>query len=122
MILVNGKFSFSKKSVILGVPARLIGAIFVAWLPLALGTGLVIGFVNAMSNPNQPPADLVAAMAKYWWVDIVIALVVIATVVAIAAMSKKVPVDSLQDHSFDGGANAPMAPNSDNPYEPPRQQ
>jgi hypothetical protein len=120
VILVTGKIALTKSNVIEGTPARLIGAVLLAWLPLAMAVGMAIGVTVALSDPDQLPEDMASSMMQYWWVDILVAIFVFATVGAIAAFAKKGGATKLNKGKYSQQPMQPQQPiDPDNPYEPP---
>lgn len=79
--LIRGQFSLSRSKVVRGTPAYIIGGLLLSTLPIALGLGMVIGFVLA-ARTGQPPT--IEEMAPYGIVDVVVVVVILAAVLTVA--------------------------------------
>jgi hypothetical protein len=79
IVLIRGRYSLGKGKTVSGSRARLLGAVCLAPIPLAMAAGFVIGFLN-------PEAQL-AGQLKGLIAGIEIAIIV-GTVVALVLMAK----------------------------------
>jgi hypothetical protein len=68
MALIRGKFSMGKNREIVGLPARMLGLLCLATLPLVIGLGFVVGFAAAMNGKDLSTANPL----QFIWIDIVV--------------------------------------------------
>ena len=133
VVVVKGEFSVTRKRVIIGTTARVLGAILIAYLPLALMTWIVIGVFLVVSNPalanNQ--IEMMKVVSQFWWIDVGLFVSTIFLVVVISITAKKYdraqvvhgklvntqPIDDPFKASY---VSRPYTPDSGNPFQPPR--
>jgi hypothetical protein len=117
--LFKGQIKLSKKRLVKGTPAYIIGIILTCTLPAIMAAGFVIGFLHAMNHPNVPLDPL-----KFIFLDVGGLAISAILVFIIAALSpnsidedqKRNPYarhidDSLNPQNF--------PPPNDNPYSSP---
>lgn len=115
--LVKGRITLSRNRVVEGGPAYIIGGILVAVLPLAFGTGILIGIVIAAKTGAAPTPQQIA---PYAFIDVVVVLAALGASLAIGTYSGKKPRSSKPAAGL-GTTNPPYRPvDPNNPYAAPQ--
>ena len=133
VVVVKGEFSVTRKRVIIGSTARVLGAILIAYLPLALMTGVVFGVFLVVSNPAlaNNPVEMTKVLGQFWWIDVGLFVLTIFLLVVIAFSAKKydrsqvvngklINTQPIEDPFKASYVTRPYTPDSGNPFQPPR--
>ena len=133
VVVVKGEFSVTRKRVIIGTTARVLGAILIAYLPLALMTGIVFGVFLVVSNPAlaNNPVEMTKVLGQFWWIDVGLFVLTIFLLVVIAFSAKKydrsqvvngklINTQPIEDPFKASYVTRPYTPDSGNPFQPPR--
>jgi uncharacterized protein YacL len=82
--LITGKFSIGKGRSVIGVKARILGAICVLPLPIAFSAGLVLGIFYAFML-NEPISPLISAVVEI--------IIIVAILIIVSFLGKKFYID-----------------------------
>jgi hypothetical protein len=114
--LVKGAFKLTRKKVVTGGPAYVVGVLLILPLPLALATGFAIGVMHGLQGGAPMDPELLRKAAAVEWSIIVIMLISALVVALVSAKPPQPPQDQF-------GPNAPYSPlDPGNPYASPGDQ
>lgn len=118
MALVKGKLTLSKKHVLYGTPARLVGLIGMAPLPLSFAGGMAIGIYYAAQGK---PFDVGTHYGKLALMEIGILISCVVAMYAIGARFAGPPAASHAQPQLPPQLPVFEAPQeTGNPFQPPR--
>jgi hypothetical protein len=119
--LVKGRFKLSRRKVVVGGPAYLIGVLLILPLPIALVIGIALGTSQAASGGAVNLSDT-NQMLKYAGIEFAVVICLLLTAIVVAAVTGKDPATLEGPGQYPYSPNAPRGPGQDpgNPYSPPR--
>jgi hypothetical protein len=113
--LTKGRISFSKRKVVTGGPAYLIGAMLTATFPVTLAIGMVYGFMRAAGG--QDPTDIPLGA---FLIDVAVVAIIGVGAAIVAAMFGGPPDAAPANPAAADLSDQPLGPpkDPDNPYAP----
>lgn len=116
--LAKGSFILSRKRVVRGAPAYIIGIILISVIPAALGIGFIAGFVIALRTGQQPTREQLAPLQ---FIDTLVVLTALIAVLAIGFATGKEPAKKRVATPLGPPPNPSFTPTDpNNPYASPQ--